>query len=80
MVTITVCIGSGCHVRGARKIIEKIKQYIVDYDLDCNITLKGCFCQNLCNEGVIVKFNDLLVSGVTTENIISYVKKYVVNR
>lgn len=68
---ITVCIGSGCHVKGSRRIIEILQQLIAAQPVNVQMTLKleACFCQGKCTEGVVVKFDDTLISGVSTENI-----------
>ena len=69
-ITITVCIGSGCHVKGSRKIIKILKDYIEENELDIDINLEACFCQGRCTEGVVVKFNDKIVTEITKNNII----------
>ncbi|MDD4121210.1 MAG: (2Fe-2S) ferredoxin domain-containing protein, partial [Clostridia bacterium] len=44
MVKVTVCIGSSCHMKGSRQIIEEL-QYLIRVDnLDENIELAGAFC------------------------------------
>lgn len=67
--TITVCIGSGCHVRGARNIIHILQQLITAAELPVNVELEACFCQGRCTEGVVVKFGDEVVTGCNKDNI-----------
>ncbi|HBF38977.1 MAG TPA: hypothetical protein DDW50_16875 [Firmicutes bacterium] len=67
--TITICIGSGCHVKGSRQIIAVLESLLKQYHLDAQIELEACFCQERCNEGVVIKINDSLVTGVSKENI-----------
>ncbi len=66
---ITICIGSGCHVKGSRQIITILQGLIQKYHLDAQIELEACFCQERCNEGVVIKINDVMVTGVSKENI-----------
>ncbi|SHH47022.1 hypothetical protein SAMN02745199_1222 [Thermosipho atlanticus DSM 15807] len=40
---IKVCMGSSCHLKGAHKIVEKIKKMSLD-----NLELKGSLCFGEC--------------------------------
>ena len=51
---ITVCIGSSCHLKGSRQIVEGLQQRINEHELDNQITLTGAFCMGHCAEGVNV--------------------------
>lgn len=67
---ITVCVGSGCHVKGSRMIINILQELINEYDGEKpEIDLEACFCQNRCTEGVVVKFDGEIVTGITKDNI-----------
>ena len=57
-ITITVCVGSSCHLRGSYEIIQFLKEMIKSNTLERKITLKGSFCMERCTEGVNVKIND----------------------
>lgn len=61
MTEIIICIGSACHVRGARELVAKMEQLIETSNLSDKIFLKGSFCMGNCSaEGVSVKIGDLL--------------------
>ena len=66
---VTVCIGSGCHVKGARKIIALLQRLIAEGSLPCELELEACFCQGRCTEGVVIRLNDEIITGVSTENV-----------
>jgi len=74
-IKITVCIGSGCHVKGSRDIINKLKSFISREDMSLKLDLQACFCQNRCTEGVVVKFNDDVLENVTRDNILNILKE-----
>jgi NADH:ubiquinone oxidoreductase subunit E len=58
MVKITVCIGSSCHMKGSRQIIEELQYLIRTDNLDDNIELAGAFCMGKCGtEGVSITVN-----------------------
>jgi NADH:ubiquinone oxidoreductase subunit E len=69
MMVITVCIGSGCHIKGSRQIIEILQDKMKAAGLDNQIELEACFCQGRCTEGVVVRFDDQVITGVTRDNI-----------
>lgn len=50
MIKITICIGSSCHLKGSRQVIEKLQELIKDNDVQAEINLGGAFCMNKCQE------------------------------
>ncbi|MFV0504463.1 MAG: (2Fe-2S) ferredoxin domain-containing protein [Lachnospirales bacterium] len=59
---ITVCIGSSCHLKGSRQIVEELQYLISENDLKDKIELVGTFCMGNCKEGVCVTVDDKLHS------------------
>lgn len=56
---ITICIGSSCHLRGSREIIETMERLIRSHGLEERVELKGSFCMGECtNEGVCVRVGE----------------------
>lgn len=51
---ITVCIGSSCHIKGSRLVVEALQKLIADNKLEDKIELSGTFCMGRCQEGVCV--------------------------
>jgi NADH:ubiquinone oxidoreductase subunit E len=51
---ITICIGSSCHIKGSRMVVEKLQQIIADEHLENEIELCGSFCMGKCQQGVCV--------------------------
>ena len=41
---ITVCIGSSCHLKGSRQVVEKLQELIAEKELAGKIELAGTFC------------------------------------
>ena len=41
---ITICIGSSCHMKGARTVVSSLEKLITEQDLKEQIHLKGSFC------------------------------------
>lgn len=51
---ITVCIGSSCHVKGSRLVVEQLQDLIKENNLEEKIELGGTFCLGECQKGVCV--------------------------
>ncbi len=62
MVKVTVCIGSSCHIKGSRHIVERLQELISKNALDDKVDLAGTFCMGKCQQGVCVTVNDTFFS------------------
>ncbi len=51
---ITICIGSSCHLKGSRQIVEQLQRLIAERKLESQIELAGQFCMGNCQQGVCV--------------------------
>ena len=51
---ITVCIGSSCHLKGSRAVVEQLEKLILAHGLKGEIALCGSFCTGKCQTGVSV--------------------------
>ena len=54
MVNVTICIGSSCHLKGSRKVVEKLQQIISEKGLKDKVELSGTFCMGRCETSVTV--------------------------
>ena len=45
---VTVCIGSSCHLKGSRQVVEKLQALIAENNLDGQVELAGTFCLGEC--------------------------------
>ena len=76
MLKITVCIGSSCHIKGSRQVVEQIQYLIAQNDLGDKVELGGTFCMGQCQQGVCVTVNDSFHS-VTPETVEEFFAKEV---
>lgn len=51
---VTVCIGSSCHIKGSRQVVEQLQYLIVHEGLEDKVELGGTFCMGRCQDGVCV--------------------------
>ena len=59
---VTVCIGSSCHLKGSRRVVEGLQYLIAENNLKDKVELGGTFCMNNCQNGVSVTVDDKLFS------------------
>ena len=79
MLKITVCVGSSCHLKGSRQIVEALREMIAEKNLSDKIELAGTFCMGKCDEGVCVTVNEDFFS-VSPETIKEFFEKDVLTR
>ena len=60
--TVTVCIGSSCHIKGSRQVVERLQHLIAQEKLGDRVELGGTFCMGKCQEGVCVTVDDRFFS------------------
>ena len=77
--TISVCVGSSCHIKGSYKIIELMTKAIEQNNLSDKVTLNAAFCLGKCTDGVSVKIDDEIVCGVCEDNFNEIFDKYVLS-
>ena len=59
---ITVCIGSSCHIKGSRQVVEQLQYLIAQNNLGDKVELSGTFCMGKCQQGVCVTVDDKFFS------------------
>lgn len=52
--TIKVCVGSSCHLKGSYEVIEAFKDVLKKYDVEDLVDLQASFCLGHCAKGVTV--------------------------
>ena len=76
MIKITVCIGSSCHIKGSRQVVEQLQALIAENNVGNAVDLGGTFCMGQCQQGVCVTVNDEFHS-VTPDSVVEFFNKEV---
>ncbi len=66
--TVSVCIGSACHLRGSYDVKTAFQDLIAFYKLEDKVTLEVAFCLGHCKDGVTIKIDDEIITGLTKNN------------
>ncbi len=78
MTTVTVCVGSSCHIKGARDMIERFNKLVKAHQLEKQVELKGSFCMERCGEGVNWQIGDTFYSSSSVEEAVKIFEEEVI--
>lgn len=76
---ITVCIGSSCHIKGSRQVVEQLQYLIRENELSDKVELAGTFCMGKCQQGVCVTVDDKFFS-VSPDTVDDFFKSNVLEK
>lgn len=79
MVKVVVCIGSSCHIKGSRQVVESLQNLIDTNNVKDMVELSGTFCMGKCQQGVCVTVNGEFYS-VSPTTVEEFFKKEVLTR
>ena len=79
---ISICVGSSCHLKGSRLIVEHLQQLVNENGLSGRVELTGTFCMGRCQDGVsvLVEGTPYSVSPQTVEAFFTSVVLPALNR
>ena len=76
---ITVCIGSSCHIKGSRQVVEGLQSLIAEHNLGDKVEIAGTFCLGKCQNGVCVEIEENVFS-VTPETVKEFFEQNVLGK
>ncbi len=76
---VTICIGSSCHIKGSRQVVERIQALLAENEIEDKVELSGTFCLGECQKGVCVTVDDKLYS-VTPDTAGDFFKKEILDK
>ena len=76
---VTVCIGSSCHIKGSRQIVEQLQYLIAENNLGDKVELGGTFCMGKCQQGVCVS-TDGEIFSVTPETVENFFNQNILKK
>ncbi len=66
---ITICIGSSCHLKGSKRVVNRLQELIAENDLSEKTELNGAFCMKKCGEDGVRVMVDEKIYSVLPENV-----------
>ena len=76
---VTICIGSACHLKGSREIIQQLQQLVKEHGVSDKVDLNGAFCTGNCVNGVCVTVDGTLYS-LSPETTTEFFEKEILGR
>ena len=73
---VTICIGSSCHLKGSRQVVERLQSLVNENALTDYVELGGTFCMGKCQQGVCVTVDDEFYS-VSPETVDAFFKENI---
>lgn len=76
---VTVCIGSSCHIKGSRQVVESLQALVTEHDLTDKVELAGTFCMGKCQQGVCVTIDSEFYS-VTPVSVAEFFEQNILKK
>ncbi|MEE3471921.1 (2Fe-2S) ferredoxin domain-containing protein [uncultured Eubacterium sp.] len=76
---VTVCIGSSCHIKGSRQVVEQLQYLINENNIGDKVELAGTFCMGECQQGVCVTVDEEFHS-VTPDSVKEFFEKNILSK
>lgn len=77
MVTVEVCIGSACHLKGAYEVVNILDTLAKKNHLDDKVVVKGAFCLGHCTKAVSVRVDQSEVYSVQPETATEFFEEKI---
>ena len=74
---IYICVGSSFHLKGSYNIINLMKEALEKNGLTDKVNVSAAFCLGRCTDGVTIKVDDEIITGVSPDNFNEIFDKYV---
>lgn len=72
MITVSVCVGSACHLKGSYNVISELQELVEINNMGDKIDVRAIFCMGHCTEAVSIRINDGIVESVNSKTVKSY--------
>lgn len=80
MLSVYICVGSSCHLKGSYQIMKIFQDIIKEMHLEDKVELKASFCLGNCTKGVSIKVGEEIIGNITPENAKEKFKEYILMR
>jgi NADH:ubiquinone oxidoreductase subunit E len=78
MTVVTVCVGSSCHIKGARLMIDRFNELIKTHGLSDRIELRGSFCMERCGEGLNWQIDEEPITSASVEEAVeTFARRFI---
>ncbi len=72
MLTVTICVGSSCYLRGSDELARSLETLIEREKLAARVELVGAFCMEGCSTGVSIRVGEHQYTQIRPESAESF--------
>jgi NADH-quinone oxidoreductase subunit G len=72
--SLEICFGTSCYLRGAQKLYKRLMDYIRDKGLESRTAFKASFCGKSCMKGPVLKVNGHMLEKCTLDDAASRIQ------
>lgn len=76
-ISVNVCVGTNCHLRGSQAILRSLLKYIEERDLKSLVDVRASFCFEQCDRGPTVTVQDTVLERSTFERVCSVLEQKI---
>ncbi len=80
MITVNICVGSSCYLRGAPELIRQFQGLIDKHGLQQKVNLRGRFCMEKCTEGVTIQIEEELITDMSKDQVNDVFHKFILEK
>lgn len=80
MVTIYLCVGSSCYVRGSDDVARELLALIREHGLQDSVDIVGTFCLEHCSMGVTLQVDGQVFPEILPESVASFFQQEILPR
>ena len=80
MLSIHLCLGSSCYVRGSDQIAKTLQELIAHHSLQDQVDIVGSFCLEHCSMGVTLQVEDQIFKEVYPEMVVAFFEQEILPR
>lgn len=72
-----ICLGSSCYSRGNSKVLNRVKEYLDEHNLEDQVDFRGELCSGNCARGPVFTINGQVFEQVDEHNIVRILDDYL---
>lgn len=73
--SIKICFGTSCFIRGSQKLMKQLAEYVKANDLRDKVEIKATFCHENCQKGPVITIDDVMIEKATIDKVLELLEE-----
>jgi NADH-quinone oxidoreductase subunit G len=73
--TLSICLGTSCFLRGAQELYSKLMEYLRENNWTEQVEFKATFCSKRCKKGPVLEVNGVSIEQCTYETAVTAINR-----